>query len=225
MFRIKICGVTDPEDAQAAVEAGADALGVNFYEKSVRSVSVDRAIEIVHEENIVAQRVGVFVNMPAEEINRVARLVGLAWVQLHGNEAPAVLPQIDPTQKIIRTYRIEDDDDPEELVVADLQRCREAGRSPDAVLVDAYAAGEYGGTGATVNWSHLVDHHRWLGGIPLILAGGLRAHNVADAIHLVQPAAVDVSSGVERSSPGRKSIEHMRAFCEAATDAFGDIRR
>lgn len=224
MFRVKVCGITDPEDAQAAVEVGADAVGVNFYAKSVRSVSLDRAIEIVHEDNIVAQRVGVFVNMPVDEINRIAKALGLAWVQLHGNEPPAALPQIASNYKIIRTYRVEDDDDPEESVTNDLQRCRDAGRCPDAVLIDAYSAGEYGGTGQTANWSYLVDHRRWLGGIPLVLAGGLRPDNVAEAIRLVQPAAVDVASGVERS-PGRKSVEKMRAFSEAAREAFRDLGR
>lgn len=222
MFRIKICGLTDPEDAQAAVEAGADAIGLNFYAKSPRVVSVDRAIEIVHEENLIAQRVGVFVNHGPDEINRVAAAVGLAWVQLHGNESPQQISQIEPHVKVIRVYRIDDTDDPEPMVVADLERCAAAGRAPDAVLIDAATAGEFGGTGVTTNWAGIVDHRRWLGTTPLILAGGLTASNVADAIALVQPSAVDVASGVE-DRPGRKSVTKMRAFVDAASEGFESI--
>ena len=222
MFRIKICGLTDPEDAQAAVEAGADAIGLNFYARSPRVVSVDRAVEIVHEENIIAQRVGVFVNMASAEVNRVAAQVGLAWVQLHGNESPQQVAQIDPHVKVVRVYRVDDADDPEPSIVADLQRCAAAGRTPDAVLVDAATAGEFGGTGTSTNWAGLVDHRRWLGATPLILAGGLSASNVAEAIALVQPAAVDVASGVE-DGPGRKSVTKMRAFVDAASEAFESL--
>ena len=222
MFRVKICGLTDPEDAQAAVEAGADALGLNFYHKSPRVVTIDRAIEVVHEENIIAQRVGVFVNLPAEEVNRVAQAVGLAWVQLHGNERPELLVDIAQQFKIIRVYRIEDDEDPEQAVLEDLSLCDRAGRMPDAVLIDAATSGDFGGTGRTTNWSALVDHRRWLQGLPLILAGGLQANNVAEAIALVQPAAVDVASGVEES-PGRKCPAKMAAFLDAAATAFADL--
>ncbi|MEQ8210175.1 MAG: phosphoribosylanthranilate isomerase [Lacipirellulaceae bacterium] len=224
MFRIKVCGITDPEDAQAAVEAGADAIGLNFYHRSPRVVSVDRAIEIVHEENLIAQRVGVFVNTPADEVNRVARAVGLAWVQLHGDEPPEYLTEISPEFDLIRVHRLDSSDDPTSSIVEDIEACQAAGRTPDAVLVDARTTDEYGGTGKTVDWAALVDHRVWLGEIPLILAGGLRPDNVDEAIATVRPAAVDTASGVE-SSPGRKDATKMQTFVSTAKEAFEDAAR
>lgn len=224
MFKIKICGITHPEDAQAAVEAGADAIGLNFYRRSPRSVSVDRAIEIVHEENLIAQRVGVFVNTPADEVNRIARAVGLAWVQLHGDEPPEFLTEVSPEFGIIRVHRLDESHDPIETIVQDLLACRAEGRSPDAVLVDARTTDEYGGTGETVDWAALVDHKVWLEGTPLILAGGLCPSNVDEAIATVRPAAVDTASGVEKS-PGCKDATKMQAFVSTAKEAFEDVER
>lgn len=224
MFKIKICGITDPEDAEAAVAAGADAIGLNFYHRSPRVVSVDRAIEIVHEENLIAQRVGVFVNTPAEEVNRIARSVGLAWVQLHGDEPPEFLTEISPEFDIIRVYRLDASEDPIATIADDLKACQAAGRAPDAVLVDARTTDEYGGTGETVNWAALVDHRVWLGEMPLVLAGGLRPDNVDEAIATVRPAAVDTASGVE-SAPGRKDGTKMKVFVETAKEAFEDAQR
>jgi len=223
MFKIKICGITDPEDGEAAVEAGADAIGLNFYHRSPRVVSVDRAIEIVHEGNIIAQRVGVFVNTPVDEIHRIAKAVGLAWVQLHGDEPPELLSKIEPQFNIIRVRRLDAGDDPTKIS-QDIAACQAAGRAPDAVLVDARTTDEYGGTGETVDWGALGDHKVWLGDIPLILAGGLRPDNVDEAILRVRPAAVDTASGVEKS-PGRKDVQKMKTFVETAKEAFRDAAR
>ncbi|WP_145058721.1 phosphoribosylanthranilate isomerase [Adhaeretor mobilis] len=223
MFKIKICGITNPEDAESAVNAGADAIGLNFYHRSPRVVSVDRAIEIVHEGNLIAQRVGVFVNTPVDEIHRIAKAVGLAWVQLHGDEPPGFLSKIDPQFDIIRVRRLDAGDDPTKIG-EDIAACRAAGRAPDAVLVDARSTDEYGGTGDTVDWAGLGDHKIWLGDIPLILAGGLRPDNVDEAILTVRPAAVDTASGVEKA-PGRKDKQKMQTFVDTAKEAFRDAAR
>lgn len=104
----------------------------------------------------------------------------------------------------------------------DLEACKDAGRLPDAVLVDAYTPGRYGGTGETVSWAGLADYRNWLGDVPLILAGGLTPENVAEAIRIVQPHGVDVASGVE-ISPGVKCPEKMRLFVSRAQDAFAKL--
>jgi phosphoribosylanthranilate isomerase len=104
-------------------------------------------------------------------------------------------------------------------IAADLEACGKLRRLPDAVLIDAATPGKYGGTGTTVSWSGLVDYHRWLHNVPLILAGGLTPENVSEAIHMVRPHGVDVASGVE-SSPGRKDCVKIREFVAAAREAF-----
>jgi phosphoribosylanthranilate isomerase len=104
-----------------------------------------------------------------------------------------------------------------------LQACRAAGRCPDAILVDALTPGRYGGTGETVSWVGLADHKRWLGDTPLILAGGLTPDNVAEAIRIVKPHAVDVASGVE-SAPGKKDPAKVRDFIAAARAAFDALQ-
>ena len=219
MFRIKICGLTDPEDAQSAVEAGADAIGLNFYARSLRAVSVDRANEIVHEDNIAAQRVGVFVNMPADAVRTVASTLCLKGVQLHGDEPPQWIAELSG-YRVIRARRMGDQGIA--TLAEDLEACRTAGRAPDALLVDAMSPGRYGGTGETVSWTGLANYQSWLGDVPLILAGGLTPENVADAIRTVRPWGVDVASGVE-SAPGVKDHAKMRCFVEEARQAFASI--
>ena len=122
---------------------------------------------------------------------------------------------------LIRARRVTDKGVAE--IAADLEACDKCRRVPDAVLVDAAAPGQYGGTGTTFSWVGMADHHRWLHNVPLILAGGLTPDNVAEAIRIVRPAAVDVASGVE-SSPGKKDPVKVRDFVAAAQAAFESLK-
>jgi len=214
MFRIKICGVTSCHDALAAVRMGADMIGLNFYADSPRYVEPELAQSIAAT---VPRTTGVFVNASAGQINRIADMIGLDWVQLHGDEPPELLADLRADMPVIRVRTV--DQRGLSAVVDDWEACRARGREPAAVLVDAAVAGQYGGTGKTADWSALSDHRKWLGEIPLVLAGGLHAGNVGEAISVVQPAAVDTASGVE-ISPGVKSLEQLRSFTKAAQAAF-----
>ncbi|MCA9235465.1 MAG: phosphoribosylanthranilate isomerase [Planctomycetales bacterium] len=219
MFRVKICGITNVDDALAAIDAGADAIGLNFYAKSPRCVSTDVAREIAAAVGDRALVVGVFVNESPTGMMGVATEVGLAALQLHGDEPPEMLARL-PDRPLIHAQRM----GAAGLapIVADLAACRAAGRAPDAVLVDAPAApGQYGGTGHTLAWHELASEAAALGATPLILAGGLNAANVADAIRAVRPYGVDVASGVE-SSPGKKDADLVRRFVAAAAAALAD---
>jgi len=206
----------------AAVDAGADAIGLNFYEKSPRFVKPEMARKIAAEISSVATPVGLFVNHSAETIQSVCGEVGLHVVQLHGDEPPEFLGQLDHDRDydIVRARRVSEKGLKE--ISEDLQACSDlSGFFPDAVLLDAESGGHYGGTGKTISWAGLADHHDQLG-VPLILAGGLTPENVAEAIRIVRPHGVDVASGVE-SSPGVKDKEKMQAFVAAAKAAFAEI--
>lgn len=230
MFRIKICGITNSHDAVMAAEAGADAIGLNFYEKSPRYLSVDSAREIVlNLDSRMKLRVGVFVNISPSRIQEIVTKVGLTAVQLHGDESPELVAQITRTKQppdfcrapvIIRARRIGAGGVAE--IASDLKACFAAGVTPGAILLDAATPALYGGTGETLSWLDLTDHNRWLGQTPLILAGGLTPENVAEAIRIVRPRGVDVASGVE-SSPGKKDAVKVRDFVAAARDAFDRI--
>jgi len=217
VFRIKICGLRSVEDARIAIDAGADAIGLNFYGKSCRYVKPEMAKEIAAEIMSDAIPVGLFVNHSAEDIRTICHEVGLQVVQLHGDEPPEFLGQINRDYDIVRARRISEKGLVE--ISEDLQACAElSGSCPDALLLDAAAPGQYGGTGKTISWLEIANHHDQLG-IPLILAGGLTPENVAEAIRTVRPHGVDVASGVE-SSPGVKDKEKMRLFVAAARAAF-----
>jgi len=221
MFRIKICGITSVEDACAAIHAGADAIGLNFYEKSPRCVEPEMANKIASGIPLSAIPVGLFVNHSAEGIRAICKQVGLHVIQLHGDEPPEFLGQLNRNYDIIRARRVSEKG--LEEIKEDLQACSDlSGFCPDTILLDAESPGEYGGTGKTISWTGLSDHHDQLG-VPLILAGGLTPENVAEAIHTVRPHGVDVASGVE-SSPGVKDRAKMQAFVEAAQTALAEIR-
>jgi phosphoribosylanthranilate isomerase len=219
MFRVKICGITNVADAQAAVEAGADALGLNFYPRSPRFLAPEKAAEIVAAVGRRAVKVGVFVNADAREICETFDRLGLDLIQLHGDEPPEMLPELGE-RPVVRAVRL----GPEGLrpVEEYLARCRALGVVPQAVLVDALVEGLYGGSGKTADWAALGRYPT--GGTlpPLVLAGGLTPENVAEAIRAVRPAAVDTASGVE-SSPGRKDPARVAAFVRAAREALAAI--
>jgi phosphoribosylanthranilate isomerase len=217
MFQIKICGIKNPADALAAIDAGVDALGLNFYPPSKRYLSIKDAVGVVDVIPPQVARVGVFVNAPRAQISQAIEMLSLDWVQLHGSETPEFLACLPASIRLIRACRTGKGG--LSAVVDDLHRCREAGRVPDAVLIDALVAGEFGGTGAQADWDSFMDWENVIGPIPLILAGGLEAGNVIAAIDQVAPTGVDTASGVE-SSPGCKDPERMRQFVTAARYAL-----
>ena len=217
MFRIKICGITNVQDALTAASAGADAIGLNFYAKSQRFVKPDVAKKIAAAVPKGMTRVGVFVNATADEIATLVARVPLDFVQLHGDEPAALLAQLPKDALLIRAVRCGYEG------LAPLARfiseCRMHGRLPDAVLIDANASSDYGGTGQIADWQQIMRQREILDGVPLILAGGLTPTNVGDAIGLVHPDAVDVASGVE-NEPGRKNATLVAQFVASARLAF-----
>ena len=201
MTRVKVCGITNLADALAALEAGADMLGFNFYARSPRYIEPAEARRIIEHLPDRISSVGVFVNESAPaEVERIAREAGLGAVQLHGDETPEYCQSLRglTTIKALR-------------VGADFSVESAAAYQTDAVLLDAYVAGERGGTGHTFDWTlATLTRER----VPkLFLAGGLNPGNVAAAVAAVRPYAVDVCSGVE-TAPGRKSPELIRRFVE-----------
>jgi phosphoribosylanthranilate isomerase len=206
---VKICGITKPEDAQCAVEAGADALGFVFWYMSPRKVEPARAAEIAHALPRSVLRIGVFVDTPRAEMARIADEVGLDMLQLHGEESPEALADL--PRRVIKAVRVGKGFKADDAL-------RFAGAAA-GILVDTRLPGETqlpGGTGVPFDWSLVAGLARR---VPfLMLAGGLGPDNVADAIRAVRPHAVDVSSGVE-GLPGRKDPEKIRAFVAAARTA------
>ncbi|MDO8140344.1 MAG: phosphoribosylanthranilate isomerase [Candidatus Brocadiales bacterium] len=201
-MRVKICGITNIEDAQAAVEYGADALGFVFA-KSPRGVTKELARDIIAELPPFVSPVGVFVDEKADKIKEICGFCGIYTVQLHGNEQPSYLNELEG-YKIIKAFRIKEEDDLKPL----------ANYKPHAFLLDSYVKGVMGGTGMTFNWE-IARQARKYGTI--ILSGGLTPENVKEAIQIVKPYAVDVSSGVE-ASPGKKDKLLMKQFIANAKE-------
>lgn len=220
MFRIKICGVTSTGDARAAADAGADAIGLNFFRKSVRNVLPDSAREIALSLPTHVKKVGVFVNHSVEEIVHIVDYVGLDCVQLHGDEQAAINSQLPKAIPIVRAWQASETG--VEALAVYWGLCQLTGRMPDALLVDAPSAEKYGGTGRSANWELIAAHRKIFSESPLILAGGLTPENVARAIAEVRPDGVDVASGVEKE-PGRKRASLILQFVEAARDAFARL--
>ena len=226
VFHVKICGVTSADDARMVAAAGADAIGLNFVPGSPRCLSSAAAREVVAAIPDDVLVVGVFAGMPAADVKRVAAEVGLDAVQLHGHlsgdgvvDPPAVCGDLAPLT-VIRAVRLE----PDGLGAARswMAAAAAAGHTPamavvDAAVTAATAAGQLGGTGATVDWSRLAAAGDL--GIPMAVAGGLTPSNVADAVAASRAVAVDTASGVE-SAPGRKDQAKVEAFCVAAREAL-----
>ncbi|RMO98488.1 N-anthranilate isomerase [Pseudomonas syringae pv. philadelphi] len=198
--RSKICGITRIEDALAAVEAGADAIGLVFYPKSPRAVTIQQARGIIAALPPFVTTVGLFVNASRCELNETLEAVALDLLQFHGDETPE---ECDGYHRpYIKALRVKAGDD-----IA--QACR-AYRNARGVLLDTYVEGVPGGTGETFDWALIPDDLDK----PVILAGGLTSANVAQAIAQVRPYAVDVSGGVEKSK-GIKDREKILAFMSA----------
>jgi phosphoribosylanthranilate isomerase len=203
-IKVKICGITNPLDAQSAVEAGADALGFLCYRQSPRYVGPDTIRRIVADLPPFILAVGVFVDEEPKVIRDVMDACGLAIAQLHGDESAAYCEALG--RPVLRAIRLRDRDS---LLQLAEYRGRAAVRG---FVVDAYAKESYGGTGQVVDWNLAAEAAR---AVPLLLAGGLTPKNVSEAIRKVRPYGVDVSSGVE-ISPGKKDHEKLRAFVRAA---------
>ncbi len=203
MTKIKICGIKNVTDALAAMDAGADLIGFNFYPKSPRYIDVGRCRDIMY----VMRRyghityVGVFVNSSVEEIYATMETCGLSLAQLHGDETPEILSALHG--KAFKAFR---------GVPVDVNGFVRS-ESP-ALLVDAAVKGVYGGSGVTADWSAAAELAKRY---PLLLAGGLTPENVADAVRQVKPWGVDTASGVE-SAPGEKDASKMKAFVRAILD-------
>jgi phosphoribosylanthranilate isomerase len=215
-LRIKICGVTTPEDVAACAAAGADAVGVNFHPGSNRYVDPRTAQPLLRSIPSLMTAVGVFVERPFRQVAAMAYQLGLRSVQVHGE--PREIADPFPFS-LIAAFRIRDRQSLDEIAIY-LDRCRASGHLPGAILLDAFVEGEHGGTGQTAPWELLAEFRP---GLPVILAGGLTPDNVAEAIQTVRPSGVDVASGVE-SSPGRKDPAKVAAFVERARAAAARLQ-
>ena len=201
MVRVKICGITNSADALAAIDAGANLLGFNFYEKSPRHITEAEAAKIRARLPKKIEAVGIFVNASPVEVTALGKSLKLDAVQLHGDETPDSVAQIARLMPVIKAFRVEP-----EFPLATLDEYREA----FAFLFDAALAGQYGGTGRTTDWD--VARRAALSR-RIILAGGLKVENVAAAVRIVRPYGIDVASGVE-SEPGKKDPGLLREFIQ-----------
>lgn len=205
MTKIKICGIKTLPDALAAIEAGADYLGFNFYPRSARFIEKAACAEItsvLKREHPQIKLVGVFVNSSVEEITDILQTCALDLAQLHGDETPEMLSALNG--KAFKAFR------------GIPERVDGFARSAvPAFLLDASVKGVYGGSGVTTDWEGAAELAKRY---PLLLAGGLTPENAAEAVSRVKPWGVDVASGVE-SAPGRKDAGRIRAFVQAVRDA------
>lgn len=226
MTRVKICGISETIHAQAAVEAGADLIGLVFA-PSKRLVDIEQAKEIVTsvkgqkelkrriEQEIIT--VGVFVNTPAAEVNRIADYCSLDRVQLSGDEPWDYVKTIErPIIKAVRVRRHQRSED----ILAKLAPGEQLQRSDIIYLLDCHIAGSYGGSGQVFDWKVAQDAS---GRFPVIIAGGLCAENVDEAIRITRPWGVDVSSGIE--SEGKKDISKIKAFIAAVRHTDRALRK
>jgi len=199
MVRIKICGITNVEDALLASELGAHAVGLNFYEKSPRCISPFTASKIIAKLPPFVAAIGVYVNWQAAPVASLAKALGLAAAQLHGDEPPNLVSEVAKKVPVIKALYVG-----KGSALPPFAKYR----GVTAFLLDAPHSGQYGGTGRTADWTlaqAAAKSHR------VLLAGGLTPQNVAEAILAVRPYAVDVTSGVEEK-PGKKDPGKLRAF-------------
>jgi phosphoribosylanthranilate isomerase len=204
MVKVKICGITSIDDALHAVACGADALGLVFYAKSPRMVSPDQARQIVASLPPLVTIVGLFVNEAPEKIREVVDFCGLDVIQLHGDEGPDQC--LYPPHRVLKALRVKGE---QSLVGLDDYQV-------SALLLDAWRADSYGGTGHVCDWqlaAQVAARRR------VILAGGLTSENITEAIRLVRPYGVDVSSGVE-SALGRKDPDRVASFIRNSKSAL-----
>lgn len=207
--RVKICGIADPEDARAAVAGGADALGFVFHKPSARYVPPERAREIISELPAFVDAVAVVVDLAPAELDNIARVSGIGYFQFHGSEEPEICEAAG--LPFLKALRVGPDTD----IRAEGERYGRA----RGLLLDAFVQDVPGGTGDTFDWSRVPADMP----APVFLAGGLTVGNVAEAVRLVRPYGVDVSSGVE-CSPGAKDPAKITKFLREVWDADQGIR-
>ena len=209
MTKIKICGIKTLNDARAAISAGADYVGFNFYSKGMRFIEKETCAKItsvLKKESPHIKLVGVFVNSSIEEVNDILTTCSLDLAQLHGDESPEIFAQLAP--RAFKAFR----GIPESI--NDFAR-----NDTPAFLLDASVKGLYGGSGITADWNGAAELAKKY---PLLLAGGLTPENVAEAVRRVEPWGVDVASGVE-SAPGEKDASKMKAFVQAVRDGENQV--
>lgn len=218
MTRVKICGITNVGDALLAAELGANALGFVFAE-SPRKIDPEKAAQIISELPPFITTVGVFVNHPAQDVKAIADYCKLDALQFHGEETGAYCQQF--RQKVIKAFRMRNYTEIEDWIFHENEFEAATLLNPAsnvvAYLVDAYARGQYGGTGIHLNWELVRNLESRK---PLVLAGGLDHKNVALAVKVVKPFAVDVSSGVELK-PGKKDKYKLREFMKVIKECEG----
>jgi len=202
--RIKICGITRIEDVQAVVQSGANALGLVFYSKSPRAVSIEQAVAILQSLPPFITSVGLFVNASTDDVKHIINNTKLDLLQFHGEETPDYCAQF--SRPYIKALRMSPD--------LDLEQSIQAYTTAQGILLDTYQAGVPGGTGEVFDWERIPAHLAR----SIILAGGLTPDNVAQAIQQVHPYAVDVSGGVE-ASKGIKDAQKIHAFVQAVRNA------
>ncbi|MGB0467804.1 MAG: phosphoribosylanthranilate isomerase [Pontibacterium sp.] len=202
--RVKICGITRPEDAAAAVVAGADALGFVFYEPSPRNVAIEQAAEIIKAVPAFVTTTALFVNADVAFVHEVIRQTGVSLLQFHGDESVAYCEQFN--RPYMKAIRMKPD--------VDLQAEFETWKSASAILLDAYRPGVPGGTGESFDWQRIPAARSQT----LVLAGGLSPENICSAVKTVRPFAVDVSGGVE-AGKGIKDKEKLEKFIQEVTRA------
>jgi len=194
-MRVKICGITNVEDAHLCQSCGADALGFIFHRKSPRYITISRAAEICAQLSVFICKVGVFVNESPDFINEAARNAGLTAVQLHGEEPPEIAGQID--RPVIKAFRINSAFDFSRLQLFE----------KTSILLDSYSDQVYGGSGSVFNWDLIPARLR----SRVILAGGISSENIERIFKEINPAGVDLSSSLE-ISPGRKDPQKVKDF-------------
>jgi phosphoribosylanthranilate isomerase len=212
MTRVKICGITNAEDARAACEAGVDAIGLNFYPRSPRALSVEKAVGLRALIPSGVQVFGVFVNADAGDVMEIFRVVRLDALQLHGDESPTTVAQLARIAPVFKALRVGPD-----FSAGTLESC--PGVSGFLFDTADVGPGQYGGTGRLADWGVA---RRAARSYRVILAGGLNAENVAAAILQVRPYGVDVASGVE-ASPGAKDHAQLREFVREARRADQEL--
>jgi len=206
MVKVKICGITNLEDALAAIELGAQAVGFVFYKKSPRYVSEDKAIQIIYNLPKRIKKVGVFVNEKEENIKKIAEFLKLDMLQFHGNESIEFCQHF-KDYKVIKAIRL---------------KSKESLKNIDkypvwAILFDRYEPGIFGGTGKKIDWNLIKDTK--LKGKAIFLSGGLNKNNVRTAIKIVKPDWVDVSSSLE-IKPGKKSYQKIKEFIKKVKNCY-----
>ncbi len=201
MTKVKICGITNYEDAMDAAKLGADFIGLNFYRKVPRYIKLKEARKIARDAPEKTKKVGIFVNSTLSNIKKISREIGLDYIQLHGNESPEFCRQVKKStkKKIIKAIRVKSRRDLKKISNFDV----------DFFIFDAYKKGHYGGTGKSIGFSLLKGVKK-----KYFLSGGLNPNNVKMAIKKLNPFVVDVSSGVEKSL-GKKDHRKIKAFIDA----------